>query len=478
MATKTEKKAKPTAKPVTAPKMKKGKPLWADREVVYDKVNVEILDGQDGRDLYTVEMAKNLLGWQVEDDAGEKFGDDYTLKDAEGRKVRLTNNTTNRPWYGGNTEAFKQEILFRRWVFNGEPIIITQRGLVGNGQHQSIALIMAEEERLANPKAWKKHWDEPVAIPKMVVFGISDEDHVIDTLDTGKTRSLADILFRGPHFASVKPNLRRVLAKICEGAIRVLWERTGAYKGSEAWSPRRTHGEMMHFLSRHPKVLDAVRHIWEEDEPTKIQTPDGEKSVNPIGSVVRPGMAAALLYLMAAGETKEESGYASKRRESNVDFSLWDKACEYWTLVGKGDDCKGVREAVLSYWDDTTETGATPNQKAAAAILGWHYYLEHGAADDYEQLRIAEGDDHPDCGGIDLGPKMQADEEDDGDLQPADDDEEGTSEEVAEGEPEGGEPVPSEEQVEEGKKKVKAKPKKKLAKPKVDDEPATEEGDE
>ena len=53
--------------PTKKPKTKKP----AERPVVYKEVSVEMLDGRKGSGMMNAEKAKDLLGWQTEEDAGE-----------------------------------------------------------------------------------------------------------------------------------------------------------------------------------------------------------------------------------------------------------------------------------------------------------------------------------------------------------------------------------------------------------------------
>src|SRR5690349_10718167 len=80
----------------------------------------------------TMEIAKKLLGWQEQD----KDVEEYHFTDLYGKKIVCHNNITNRPLYMSIVAILMQEILRKRWVLNGEPIIIGGTGFILNGQHQ------------------------------------------------------------------------------------------------------------------------------------------------------------------------------------------------------------------------------------------------------------------------------------------------------------------------------------------------------
>src|SRR4051812_13441590 len=67
----------------------------------------------------TAEAAKAILGWQEEgDDKKHEFGKKFLLK-CNDKKVRCKNNISNRPLYASHIDLLKQEILRKRWRFNG-----------------------------------------------------------------------------------------------------------------------------------------------------------------------------------------------------------------------------------------------------------------------------------------------------------------------------------------------------------------------
>lgn len=298
-------------------------------------------------------LVGHLLGATYNEEFAKQCGAEQpTFIDRNKKPVWALNNLTNRPVNFGKVEDLCQEIRFsgpqrppeqRRWQFNSEPIIISKTGIVLNGQKQLIALYLSEQDRNGPQKlVWQSlGWDRPVQIDKVVNFGVSDEEVVVDTIDQVEARTLAHIIYRSQHFARFKPEARKTVARMADYAIRMLWDRTGAgYRprkgaGNALTAPRRTAPEAMDFLRRHPKLLDAIKHIYEEygsNEKLKINK-----------ELMSPGYASALMYLMGSSATDgarnglgQVQAYADAEpapNESTLDFDFWDGAKEFWTSL-------------------------------------------------------------------------------------------------------------------------------------------------
>lgn len=299
--------------------------------------------------------ARALMGWDVEEEGGEKFGDDFLLVDHYGRKVRCPNNVRNRPYYKSNAEDRAQDILNRRWELNGETIVVSREADVLDGQHTCGGLVRAYERWLLDRDAvtgeriWLKEWPEdeypdgPV-IDKIVVYGISSADAVVNTMNTGKPRTLADVLYRSPYFASLpakggKSGINRVTAgKVTAAAISHVWFRTGVYLSN--FSPLRTTAEAVVWLEAHGgqkgKFLACVRHVLEADR-------DGR-----VSALVPLGYAASVMWMMACSDTSDDkiAKYYSDedRTAKRLDFSLWNEAVEFWSEFGRTKELKDGEE--------------------------------------------------------------------------------------------------------------------------------------
>jgi hypothetical protein len=381
------------------------------RQIKYPEVEVRVLTGDHA---LTAAKAKELIGWR-EEGPDEKF-DDYDLVDARGRRVKLLNNPRNRPFDRGLAATWKSEVLCpgtdgdgkvvrTRWKLNGENLIIGRTGVTISAQHRLVGLITAAQEWAKDPTKWPNWAEEPV-MECLIAFGIDESDATVNTIDTGKPRTLADVICRSEFFSDVRRGTgeRLKMAKIVEFAVRWLYSRTGA--GADALTTRRTHAESLDFISRHPKLLECVRHVHDED--------GGEGLVH---SFVSRGYASALLYLMGSSTT-DPKAYLEARcpTEELLDWKLWETACDFWTdLAASNKRLAAVRTVLGRMMDDDVDNSEV---RAALAIRAWHLYSKKKAVTaDLLQLKFHTSDnevrtlvDPPLVGGIDVGSHQHRDE--------------------------------------------------------------------
>jgi len=115
-------------------------------------------------------------------------------------KKLLLSNTHNRT-VGIKVRAYSLAMMRGEWKLNGEAIKIAADGAILDGQHRLLAII-----------------ESGVTIQTLVVRGLTNDTQ--ETMDTGKSRSLADVLkLRGEKNCIA-------LASIITGIIR--WELYGA----------------------------------------------------------------------------------------------------------------------------------------------------------------------------------------------------------------------------------------------------------
>lgn len=371
-----------------------------EREITYPTLTADVCIDATA---ITADDAKQLLGWQEETEE-IKFGGAFMLKDSRDKKIRCHNNLKNRPLNLANLQTLKQEHLRRRWRFNGEPIIVGKTGLLLNGQHTLIALVLAAQEWEDDREKWGEYWDTAPTMAKLVVSGVDESDEVVNTMDTCKPRALWEVIYRSEHFAHLKNHERKVCARMADYAVRLLWHRTGA--GIDAFAPRRTHSESLGFVTRHPRLLEAIRHVYEEN---------GDE--NRIGRYVSPGYAAGLCYLMGCSTT-DSADYRSAAHpdESMLDWNQWDKACNFIVLLASGGE---ETEAVRKYLSERIESGGASNAERWAILANaWIAYDESGKVTKHDlelQITTTPGGssvlaEHPTVGGIDLGDPSSIDE--------------------------------------------------------------------
>lgn len=384
--------------------------LITDREVVYPEVKSKL-----GK--LTAAQAKKFLGWSQPIGDGS-FGSEYLFKDRRGVTTRCANvMLRQRPFVASLATQWMYEILHGNWKLNGESMVIGKTGLAIECQHRMVALIWAVQEWEDHPGrylAWPKN-TEPT-IDCLIVTGIEEDRDTVNTINTGKPRSLSDAFFSSGLF-ELDPNSSkdrrqmRLWCRIADAALKMLWHRTG--EDGRSLAPRCTHAEALHFLERHPTVKKAVQFIAAES--------DGKK----VGNLIQPGTASAFLYLMAASETeyvnKAATGYGQVNRpgEDLVSLSRWDQACDFWVkLSGRAKEFNPLIETLGELFLDE-ETKVYLPVILGHIVKAWNQYIagKKITAKSIELEYESDGEgtewlaETPTVGGIDIGDGPEEDEE-------------------------------------------------------------------
>lgn len=365
---------------------------------VYPDIEVHVCIGDNA---LTADIAKDLLGWKSET-KGIKFGDSYILIDENKCKVRCFNNTKNRPLNEEWCRSLAQDILNRRWQINLETIIIGQDAQVLSGQHRLIGLVLASQ-LWANDKTghWKEKWDTEPVIETLVAFGADESEECTRTLDNVRPRTLSDVLYVGGSFGMHKPKDRKVLVRIVDYAVRLLWQRTGVSRNE--FVSKRTHSEALDFISNHPRILDAVRHVYDEDQGGNIR------------KFIGLGYAAGLLYLMAASNDSRDAyvgGGDDQPSEVRIDMGRWEDACQFWTLFGQATGLRAVKVAIQPQpeSEDEEQRLMTIHEQLAIIVKAWLAFIDgqpvtaktvalrYQTKDGFRMLT-----ESPTVGGIDVG---------------------------------------------------------------------------
>ncbi len=407
----------------------KGKPSAAaeDREVVHGKLAVYVCDSVPPNKPITVDKAKAFLGFMWEDqyvarmkqrrpDQHEEVSKaDFAARvlcvDMAGRKVVCLNNDHNRPYDEPRTLRYMQDLGNRKWsgplmdapgvpaeekTVNGETLIIGRQGQIISGQKRLLALIFLDQVlkgegsvddrrySVEQQRHWRKMWagQEPV-LESILVLGASEAQAIVDTVEDVQPRSAADVLYTGEWFRArpgidpatkkagrvpCSPKERGVLSKMLSSAVDLLWGRLGMRK-SEVHG-QRTNSEVTAFVRAHPHVVEAVEHIWAENQERAL----GFLHLN-------VGTCAGLLYLMGTSGS-DGAAYRKKepRSEKHLDFSMWPKALEFWVQlaikttahlpVNRSAPMAVVHKEIHSYNKDE-EGGPHSVEKAAIIVKAW-----------------------------------------------------------------------------------------------------------
>lgn len=345
---------------------------------VYEEISVSVCYGKDA---LTSQTCKELLGWK-EVEGSEEFH----FKDRNGKKIRCRNNESNRPLSTSDCEKLAQSQLYGQWEENGETIIIGAEGTVLDGQHSMIANVLATQDWEKDPE--KYPIKGPPKLKKIVVTGIDESDRVVNTINTGRSRSLADVIYRSQYFSDMNPKERKSISRSTSYAVRLLMQRLG---DSNAFAPIRTLDEMLHVLDTYPRLLQAVHHAWVEG---------GEE-------FIFPGYGGCLVFLMGVSAT-DPMKFIQEPCQESLDFSNWDAALEFYTLMAAG--AKVMAPLVKAFSELTKDEeglGVSRLERIGLIAKAWNQWKKRGKLSRIS-LRYLEEDggkvlvDFPSVGGIDM----------------------------------------------------------------------------
>ncbi len=393
-------------------------PTLPDREVKYPDFHVryfvdgEWLAGADeegnpirlvGEGPLTAEQAEILLDW-VDEETYNKFnqnlypdqlgkegqpleykydgpdGVDSLFTDRNGKKVRC-NNVVNNRWFDTRyCTGYMQTLLKKAWAgpttlpgetINGETGIITRTGRVDSMQKRLVALVWAKQE-WEKDDYWKQWWpDHAPVMDCIIAFGVSEDPRVTRTLDQVQPRSEADQLYTGPAFRDLAKNDKRLVSRIAQTCIDLLWSRTWDGSKENTREPIRTGIAAMGFWDRHPKIQECVRHVFNVDYKESF-----------LATLKLPrGLCAAALYLMAASATDRDAYIPTDGvppDESKIDWQYEKEAYQFMTDIASNEfDCLKEALKALCNPNDPNQTGSV-EQKLAVLSLAWKLYLEGG----------------------------------------------------------------------------------------------------
>lgn len=302
-----------------------------EREIIYPEIECRVYDKDNA---LTFEVAKQLLGW-TEPSEGKEFQDPHVYMFDQGIYLAGVEGV-QRSIMPTLFERYSTEILRRNWsglnlekedqTPNGESIIIGKTGRTLDGMHRLLGLIRAVERFRENPEEFSQWWDseEEIHLPTIVITGISEDIDIVNTINTGKDRKLADAIHASGLFKDFNKRDTKLVCKAADFAIKTIWDHVGVY---HAYGPRKSHAEAFDFLQRHPRIIEAVKHCFAFHKEL------AEKGIT-------TGAMAALMYLMGASKTKpsnaKKTGYydVDEPSEKQIDFGHWKKAEEFVDKFG------------------------------------------------------------------------------------------------------------------------------------------------
>lgn len=161
---------------------------------------------------------------------GEKITAKVETITPEIAKTMLGENVNNRRISRDNVNLFAREIRNGEWRFNGEAIKFGKDGRLLDGQHRLLAVIAA---------------DKPLTT--LVIRGLEDETQ--QTMDSGKTRTLGDVLtLRGEKNSTQLASLARAV---------YLADQLGMEAAAQN-DLKPTRGEIISFIDQTPQLADVL----------------------------------------------------------------------------------------------------------------------------------------------------------------------------------------------------------------------------
>jgi hypothetical protein len=283
-------------------------------------------------------------------------------------------NNSNRPMSRSVANLYANEMLRGQWKCNGEPIIFSvdaegEEHLI-SGQHRLQGLVLAQQA-IEKDEVWpaaQTEWDA------VIIYGVPHD--TADTVDTGKTRTHSDVLFRDPWVDSVIPEAwnatvskRKTWTKTLAGAARLVWLIEGGATVSSA--PKFLISEMMSFIqTRHAGLANFVTMVLDANDA------DGGNK----GLKMSLAYLAALTYVACVEEHDCFDDDGNTVVEVSINSEVQDAMDVFLNqlAVGSGYDKGDPAWALAGYWNKlTAEKGSKdrdrdwvgPFVKAAKAVL-------------------------------------------------------------------------------------------------------------
>ena len=283
-------------------------------------------------------------------------------------------NNSNRPLSKGVAALYANEMLRGQWKCNGEPLIFSvdadgNEHLI-SGQHRLMGLVLAQQA-IEKDEVWpsaQTKWDT------VVIYHVPHD--TADTVDTGKTRSHSDVLFRDPWVDSVIPEAwnatiskRKTWTKTLAGAARLVWLIEGGAVVSSA--PKFLISEMLSFIqNRHADLATFVTMVLDANDS------DGDNH----GLKMSLPYLAALTYVASLEENDVLNDDGDTVTEVSISSEVQDAMDTFLNqlAVGTGFEKGDPAWALTGFWNKlTAEPGSKdrdrdwvgPFVKAAKAYL-------------------------------------------------------------------------------------------------------------
>jgi hypothetical protein len=248
----------------------------------------------------------------------------------------LARNKQNRPLGRHTVDRYKRAIRLGEWKVNGEAVIIDDADNLLDGQHRLQAIVESE-----------------TPIPMLVVYGVPAD--AFPTLNSGKTRSLADVLM-------IRQEAHQ---RTVAGVLRILHRATLDRLGVRTVSgDKPSNTELLTLLDKHPGVREAVDFI----------VPLCKKGLHP------PALMAFLYYQMSASRPEvAEEFFTAFLTQTGIRPNSIESRLNDW-IVNNAKDCR-TQEGAIYY--------------LAIVIKAWHHRVVGGRVPQHLSWRAKGGEPFP-----------------------------------------------------------------------------------
>lgn len=273
----------------------------------------------------TADDALYFLGIEVPPEQQEDFWRKSPPRVEQGGK-----NKGNRPFTVAESKRLAKAILDGEFELTGETAIFSDKCSVLDAQHRWGALLWARH-------LWQKakdtgrldelfpRWkDRQPYIEIYVVAGIADQGHLANKIDTGRSRSNSDVVYRDYKFnEKYGVRERALLSKIVTQAARLVWGRIcgKTIRNTGKMDQRET----IKFVYHHPGIVSMVEYVFDLDS-----NPDEKGCVSRIAPLA---LLAGLGYLMSIAKTRPGRG---RDNPEELDYSLFKQARTFIASLVKG----------------------------------------------------------------------------------------------------------------------------------------------
>lgn len=305
-------------------------------------------------------------------------------------------NKENRGFSLGDAKRWFIQMGKGLWVQNGQCAAYDAHGQIVTAQHRLGAFLMLVQQWM---KKRLPEYMEKVAkskttptIPMSFIFNVSTKKHVADTADTGRSRTLADVLFRAD-LVSGKGRTEKektALVKALSVAARLVWLRAGGRAVRNG--PKFDQAEGLAFAQdKHPTLVKSVEFIDSLNDNTS----------GGITTFLTIGVAAGLMYLMSTSTTVFGE---------DLSFENDEKAEEFWSLFVKpdGHPAGSPIAALREFYTRANKQGTRDRDETNnAAIKAWIAFLDGRKDVKWSDLKTGK-DESAHTGGLDISAEDRA----------------------------------------------------------------------